>query len=196
MFTGLVEELGEVSLFQNEETKCRIKIKAKTVLEGVQIGDSIAVNGCCLTVVTLSNDSWEADIVPETLKRTCLGLLKVGDRVNLERPLRLNSFLGGHLVQGHVDGLGIIKSKKQQADDSWLFTFSTSPEHLRYAIQKGSIAIDGISLTLVNVGHDIFQVAIIPHTYAKTTLGFKQEGDAVNLELDLIAKYLEKLVQK
>lgn len=185
MFTGIVEELGTVISRQGP----KLRIGATLVLGDVVMGASIAVNGTCLTVVAWGDDWWEADVVDETYARTALGALQPGDRVNLERPVRLDDRLGGHLVQGHVDAVGTIVSA---APD---LRIATDPELLRYVVHKGSITIDGTSLTVAAVHDDGFSVAIIPHTSEVTTLGIKGPGDPVNLELDVIAKYVESLLE-
>ncbi|MCU0268191.1 MAG: riboflavin synthase [Acidimicrobiales bacterium] len=193
MFTGIVEELGEVAAREGS----RLRISARAVLEGARIGDSTAVNGCCLTVVALGDEAgdpdaaptwWEADVSDETWSRTCLGDLAVGDPVNLERPVRLQDRLGGHLVQGHVDAVGVLVDP---APDLRV----RMPAHLlRYVVEKGSVTVDGISLTVVAALDDGFTVAVIPHTAAVTTLGHKGPGDRVNLEVDVVAKYVERLL--
>ncbi len=184
MFTGIVEELGTVVSREGP----RLRIESKTVLEDVELGASIAVNGTCLTVVGWDEESWEADVVEETYARTSLGALRAGDPVNLERPVRLADRLGGHLVQGHVDAVGTIVTG---APDLRV----TLPEDLlRYVVEKGSVTVDGISLTVAAVHGDGFSIAVIPHTMAVTTLGTKGPGDQVNLELDVIAKYVESLL--
>ena len=185
MFTGIVEELGTVVSRQG----AKLRIGATVVLEDVEMGASIAVNGTCLTVVAWGEDWWEADVVDETYDRTSLGALRDGDRVNLERPVRLADRLGGHLVQGHVDAVGTIV---EPAPD---LRISLPPDLLRYVVEKGSITIDGTSLTVAATGSDSFTVAIIPHTSDVTTLGIKGVGDPVNLELDVIAKYVESLLE-
>jgi len=188
MFTGIVEELGVIA----ERRGQRLRITAETVLSDAAIGDSIAVNGCCLTVVAMGPEDaptwWEADVTDETFSRTDLGALAVGDRVNLERPLRLHDRLGGHLVQGHVDSVGHI------VDPVPNLRVRIDPELTRYIVEKGSITVDGVSLTVVDVLPDGFTVAIIPHTAAVTTLGSKQAGDAVNIEVDVTVKYVERLL--
>ncbi|MGQ0430894.1 MAG: riboflavin synthase [Microthrixaceae bacterium] len=186
MFTGIVEELG--TLVSREGA--RLRIAASTVLDDVTMGASIAVNGCCLTVVGWDVDEgwWEADAVEETFARTALGQLAPGQGVNLERPVRLSDRLGGHLVQGHVDGVGEIVTA---APD---LCVRTNDDLLRYVVEKGSITVDGISLTVVDAGTDRFSVAVIPHTMAVTTLGQKGPGDLVNLEVDVTAKYVERLL--
>ena len=196
MFTGIVEELGAVRAVTPNAGGARIEIVAKVVLEDAVLGASIAVNGCCLTVVELLDDGWAADAVTETLDRTALGSLRAGDRVNLERPVRLADRLGGHLVQGHVDGVGALLERVALPDGSTRMTFTAPAAVLRYVVEKGPIAIDGISLTVASLddGGGTFDVAVIPHTLAVTTLGPKQPGDPVNLEVDVLAKYVERLL--
>jgi len=194
MFTGIVEELGTVRRVTPHATGARLELEARAVLEGVTTGDSIAVNGCCLTVVEHGHDWWSADVVQETLQRTCLGELRPGNHVNLERPVRLADRLGGHLVQGHVDGVGQIIERLACLDGSALVDLSLPSPLVRYVVEKGSIAVDGVSLTIVRVERDRFSVALIPHTLAATTLGSKTLGASVNLEVDLIAKYVERLL--
>jgi riboflavin synthase len=194
MFTGIIEELGRVCAVVPNAGGARIEIDAVTVLDAATIGASIAVNGCCLTVVELGDGHWAADAVVETLARTNLGALTAGDPVNLERPVRLADRLGGHLVQGHVDGTGALRTREPQSDGSELLGFSAPPEVLRYVVHKGSITVDGISLTVAAVHDDGFQIAVIPHTLAVTTLGARTAGALVNLEVDLIAKYVERLL--
>ncbi|NCY15625.1 MAG: riboflavin synthase [Actinobacteria bacterium] len=186
MFTGIVEELGSVI----SRDGSRLRIGARAVLEGARIGDSTAVNGCCLTIVALDPDAgwWDADVSDETYARTVLGGLQPGDPVNLERPVRLEDRLGGHLVQGHVDAVGEIV-------DGVPDLRVRVPRHLmRYIVEKGSITVDGVSLTVVTPAEDSFTVAVIPHTAAVTTLGVKGPGARVNLEVDVIAKYTERLL--
>ncbi len=185
MFTGIVEELGTVVSRQGP----KLRLGATTVLGDIEMGASIAVNGTCLTVVAWGDGWWEADVVQESYDRTCLGALQPGDRVNLERPVRLADRLGGHLVQGHVDAVGTIS---QGAPD---LRVVMAPDLLRYVVEKGSITIDGISLTVAAVHPDGFSVAVIPHTTEVTTLGHKGPGDLVNLEIDVIAKYVESLLE-
>ena len=186
MFTGIVEELGSVASREGP----RLRIAAKTVLEDVELGASIAVNGTCLTVVDWSADEgwWEADVVAETYDRAALGALEPGHPVNLERPVRLSDRLGGHLVQGHVDGVGEI------VDAAPDLRVRCARDLLRYVVEKGSITVDGISLTVAAVHEDGFDVAVIPHTMEVTTLGHKDAGDPVNLEVDITAKYVERLL--
>jgi riboflavin synthase len=194
MFTGIIEELGRIRAIDHDEGGARVEIEATTVIADAAIGDSIAVNGCCVTVVELGDGWWGADAVIETLERTALGALHAGEPVNLERPLRPADRLGGHLVQGHVDAVGRIAARTPLPDGSSRFTFSAPPEVLRYVVEKGSIAVDGISLTVAAVDDETFEVAVIPHTLAVTTLGHKDTGDVVNLEVDLVAKYVERLL--
>ena len=194
MFTGIIEELGRVRAIDRREGGARLEIAATTVVADARVGDSISVNGCCLTVVDSGDGWWAGDVVIETLERTALGSLEAGEPVNLERPLRMSDQLGGHLVQGHVDAVGHVAAKSPLADGSTRFTFSAPPDVLRYIVRKGSVAIDGISLTVASLGDDTFDVAVIPHTLAVTTLGHKEQGAAVNLEADLIAKYVERLL--
>ncbi len=188
MFTGIVEELGTVA----SRHGARLRINAETVIADITMGESIAVNGCCLTVVAWGTDDgrswWEADVVDETWSRTSLGALGPGSPVNLERPVRLMDRLGGHLVQGHVDGVGTIVSPAPDLQ------IRVPPSLLKYIVEKGSITIDGVSLTVVEPLADGFTVAVIPHTTEVTTLGVKGEGDLVNLEVDVIAKYTERLL--
>lgn len=168
-----------------------MEIEAVKVLEGTCVGDSIATNGVCLTVTGMGAGSFDADVMPETLRRSNLGDLRPGDRVNLERALRLDSRLGGHLVAGHVDGTGLVSDRRQEDNAVW-FTVAAAPEILRYVIEKGSIAVDGVSLTVAYVDEAVFKVSVIPHTQEETTLLGKRVGAVVNLENDLIAKYVEK----
>jgi riboflavin synthase len=184
MFTGIVEELGSVAARDGS----RLRIAAERVIVGAQLGDSTAVNGCCLTVVALGEGWWEADVSDETFARTSLGRLQPGDPVNLERPVRLEDRLGGHLVQGHVDAVGVVV---RPAPD---LRVRMAESLLRYVVEKGSITVDGVSLTVVEVLDDGFTVALIPHTAAVTTLGTRRPGDEVNLEVDIIAKYTERLL--
>lgn len=193
MFTGLVEELGKVAAVEPQTDACRLTIAASTVLEDTRPGDSIAVNGCCLTVVATDGDTWTADVMAETLAKTALGALQPGDRVNLERAVRADQRLGGHLVQGHVDGVGRVVGRTP--GDHWeVVEISLPPELARYLVDKGSITVDGTSLTVVDAGDDAFTVSLIPETLARTTLGFRQPGDRVNLEVDVLAKYVDRLL--
>jgi riboflavin synthase len=195
VFTGLVEELGTVRAVIANETGARLEIEAATVLDDAVLGASIAVNGCCLTAVELGDGWWAADAVEETLRRTCLGALAAGDRVNLERPVRLSDRLGGHIVQGHVDGVGEIAERVDLADGSTRVVVAAGDSVLRYVVEKGSIAVDGVSLTVAGVDNTTFEFALIPHTATVTTLGIKGPGAPVNLEVDLVAKYIERLMR-
>jgi riboflavin synthase len=197
VFTGIVEELGSIRTIERHAGGARLVIDARVVLADAEIGASIAVNGVCLTVVDLDGDAgwWAADAVIETMQRTNLGDLAPGDPVNLERPVRLADRLGGHIVQGHVDGTGTIVGKDTNADGSVTLRIFAPGEVLRFAIEKGSITVDGISLTVVEVSDDSFTIAVIPHTQHATTLGPKPVGARVNLESDVIAKYVDRLVQ-
>ena len=194
MFTGIIEELGRVRAIDHREGGARLEITATTVVSDARVGDSIAVNGCCVTVVAHGDGWWAADAVSETLERTALGALELDDPVNLERPVRLTDRLGGHLVQGHVDAVGRLAARTPLPDGSSRITFSAPPEVLRYVVEKGSVAVDGISLTVAAVDDEHFEVAVIPHTLAVTTLGHKDAGAPVNLEADVVAKYVERLL--
>ena len=196
MFTGIVEELGRVRAVRPHEGGARLEIDARAVLGDAIIGASIAVNGCCLTVVELGDGWWAADAVTETLLRTSLGALAAGDPVNLERPVRLEDRLGGHIVQGHVDGVGELVERAPLPDGSTRMRFRIADSLLRYIVEKGSITVDGISLTVAALHDDGFDVAVIPHTLAVTTLGSLQPGDPINLEVDVLAKYVERLLNE
>lgn len=194
MFTGLVEALGTVCDLQRDGAERQLTIAAPSFRSEVVVGDSVAINGTCLTIVEQVGDRCRFQAGPETLRRTNLGELVLGDRVNLERALRLSDRLGGHLVQGHVDGLGRLAERIRQ--NSWeLVWFNCPAELAAQMVSKGSVAVDGVSLTLVDVAADRFSVALIPHTLASTTLGFKQSGASVNLETDLLAKYVWKCLR-
>ncbi|MER7788619.1 riboflavin synthase [Streptomyces sp. NPDC097640] len=195
MFTGIVEELGEIVAVENLGDASRFLVSGPVVTEGAKHGDSIAVNGVCLTVVETEDGRFSADVMAETLNRSSLGALAVGSRVNLERPMALGGRLGGHLVQGHVDGTGTIVERKPS--EHWEIVKVSLPAELsRYVVEKGSITVDGISLTVVDAGPDYFTVSLIPTTLDLTTLGVKQAGDPVNLEVDVLAKYVERLLGK
>ncbi len=193
MFTGIIEELGVVKAIRSQSGGMRLSVAGKIVLDGMKIGGSIAVNGACLTVVEISHSVFSADVSRETVDKSNLGRLRVGDKVNLERPMRLSDRLGGHLVAGHVDAVGVIRGIVKKGDAP-VFTFEAPAEVMRYLIYKGSITIDGISLTVNEIQGDRFTVTIIPHTAQATTLEFKKAGDSVNLEADLIGKYVEKFL--
>ncbi|MER5309613.1 riboflavin synthase [Streptomyces sp. NPDC002773] len=193
MFTGIVEELGEVVAVEQLEDASRFRLRGPLVTEGAQHGDSIAVNGVCLTVVEFGDGEFTADVMAETLKRSSLGALEVGTRVNLERPMAVGGRLGGHIVQGHVDGTGTILDRTPS--EHWELVKVGLPAHLsRYVVEKGSITVDGVSLTVVEVTDDWFTISLIPTTLDLTTLGIKKSGDPVNLEVDVIAKYVERLL--
>ncbi|EHY87038.1 riboflavin synthase [Saccharomonospora azurea] len=189
MFTGIVEELGEVTRVEPGDGVTRLVVRGPVVTGDAKHGDSIAVNGVCLTVVELSGDEFTVDVVPETLRRTSFDGVEPGRRVNLERAMAANGRFSGHIVQGHVDGTGTFLSR----DHDGLTHFAYPPELSRYVVEKGSIAVDGISLTVAEVTRDEFAIALIPTTLAATTLGRNEPGDAVNLEVDVLAKYVEKL---
>lgn len=191
MFTGIVEEVGRVAAVGNN----RLTIQAHQVMERLKLGDSIAVNGACLTLVALDQDGFRVDLAPETLRRTCFGELRSGDRVNLERPLGVNDRLGGHIVQGHVDSAGRIASRIQEGD--CVSMRISSPRRLiRYIVEKGFVAVDGISLTVVKRGASSFTVSVIPYTLENTNLKEKPVGARVNLEVDILAKYVESLLDR
>ncbi|MFF3958304.1 riboflavin synthase [Streptomyces sp. NPDC001890] len=193
MFTGIVEELGEVTSVEKLADASRFRLRGPVVTEGAKHGDSIAVNGVCLTVVDLGDGEFTADVMAETLNRSSLGALDTGSRVNLERPMAVGGRLGGHIVQGHVDGTGRIVERR--ISENWEIVKVSLPADLsRYVVEKGSITVDGVSLTVVDAGPDYFTISLIPTTLALTTLGIKEPGDPVNLEVDVIAKYVERLL--
>ncbi len=190
MFTGIIEGVGRITA----ATRRNLVIATSDALQGMELGGSMAVNGVCLTITNFNADSFSVDMMPETLMRTNLGLLRVGDRVNLERPLAVGGRLGGHLVQGHVDGTGRVASVTWDGE-TMLIRFEASPEVMRYIVDKGFIAVDGISLTVVTRNTGSFQVSVVDYTQKHTTLGGRQVGDLVNLEVDIIAKYVEQFSQ-
>ena len=194
MFTGIVEELGRVAAIQAlPDNAIRITIEGPTVLSDANLGDSICVNGVCLTVAEQNGDQFTADVMSETINRTTIGDLLAGSQVNLERPVTLSTRLGGHLVQGHVDAVGAVSAREHS--ENWDVVTITPPKDLlKYVVEKGSITIDGTSLTVSAVTDSTFSVSLIPATLEKTTLGIRQIGDRVNLEVDVLAKYVEKLV--
>ena len=194
MFTGIVEELGTVEAVLDQGDAVRLTVRAATVLEDARLGDSIAVNGCCLTVATLGEGTFTADVMQETLDKTSLRGVAAGDRVNLERAATLQTRLGGHLVQGHVDGTGEVLSRTPS--EHWEVVAVSLPAPLApFLVDKGSITVDGVSLTVVEAHDDHFSVSLIPETLARTTLGSRAPGERVNLEVDVIAKHVEKLVR-
>ncbi|GAA2315223.1 riboflavin synthase subunit alpha [Streptomyces caniferus] len=193
MFTGIVEELGEVVAVENLGDASRFRLRGPVVTEDAKHGDSIAVNGVCLTVVDTADGEFTADVMAETLNRSSLGALSVGSRINLERPMALGGRLGGHLVQGHVDGTGTLIERIP--GEHWEIVKIALPAALsRYVVEKGSITVDGVSLTVVDAAADYFTISLIPTTLALTTLGIKKAGDPVNLEVDVLAKYVERLL--
>ncbi len=194
MFTGIVEEVGSVARIDALAAGARIEIRCHAVLSDAAAGASIAVNGVCLTAVSFTSESFSADVSPETLSRSNLGALGVGARVNLERPLTPSGRLGGHLVQGHVDGEGEFLSLDPLGDGNWWLTVRIPGELDRYVVEKGSIAIDGVSLTVASIDARVLAAAIVPHTYASTALGSHRRDDRVNIECDVLAKYVEKLL--
>ncbi|MEU8796581.1 riboflavin synthase [Spirillospora sp. NPDC048819] len=193
MFTGIVEELGEIVGVEPQGDSVKLTVRGPLVTQDAVHGASIAVNGVCLTVVDVADEVFTADAIKETLDKSSLGALETGSKVNLERPVRLSDRLGGHLVQGHVDGVGEIISR--EPGERWdVITVSLPPGLSRYLVDKGSITVDGISLTVVEAGADRFSIALIPTTLALTTLGHKKPGDPVNLEVDVVAKYVERML--
>ena len=193
MFTGIVEETGSVVRVQKGAHSAVLTVQARKVLEGTRIGDSIAVNGICLTVISMGPDTFTADVMHETLNRTGLSGLGPGSPVNLERAMPADGRFGGHIVSGHIDGVGRITDVRRDDTAVW-YTVEAAPELLRLVVEKGSIALDGISLTVAATGRNTFSVSIIPHTAAETVLGRRKAGDLVNLEADIIGKYVEKLM--
>jgi len=193
MFTGIVEELGVVDGIEQQTDAVRLTVRGPHVMTDTGLGDSISVNGCCLTVAERDGETFTADVMRETLDKTSLGVLEPGSRVNLERAVTATTRLGGHIVQGHVDAAGELIGRTPS--EHWEVVEISLPRELsRYLVDKGSVTVDGISLTVVEVRADSFTVSLIPETLARTTLGFKQSGDLVNLEVDVIAKYVERLV--
>jgi len=195
MFTGIVEELGTVVEFQALAAGARLRVGCATVLEDLGEGGSIAVNGVCLTAVDIGRDSFRADLAPETLRRSNLGDLRAGSRVNLERPVTPVTRLSGHIVQGHVDGTGELESLEALGDGNWWVKVRVPEELDRYLVLKGSIAIDGISLTIARLEGPLVGVTIIPHTYSHTSLGSAGAGARLNIEVDVLAKHVEKLIR-
>jgi riboflavin synthase len=195
VFAGIVEEMGAVKSLEKAPASTRLAILAKAVMDDLPIGASISVNGACLTVVKRDDKEFAVDLSPETMGVTTLGKLSTGSPVNLERAMKLNERIGGHLVAGHVDGVGTIRERHQEGNGT-VIVIEAPPDVLRYCISKGSIAVDGVSLTLNEVSGRSFSATIIPHTARVTTLGIKQAGETVNLESDLIGKYVERLLQE
>lgn len=195
MFTGIVEEIGTIKTIQKYGHSSRLCISCHYVLENTKIGDSIAVNGACLTVTSIDNDCFCADVTIETMKRTAFSLFRSGTKVNLERALTLSARLGGHIVLGHVDGVGEIISRKKE-ENAVIISFQTNQKYKKYLVEKGSVAIDGVSLTIAEKKENIFTIALIPHTRKETILLNKNVGDVVNIEYDYIGKYIEQLMNK
>ena len=194
MFTGIIEEVGTVRRVLSGGPAGEISIRAASVLEGTHIGDSIAVNGVCLTVTGMTGDGFTADVMPETLRRTNLGRLNSDSRVNLERAMAAGGRFGGHIVSGHIDGVGTIRSMRREENAVWVTIAAPTPI-LRLIVEKGSIAIDGVSLTVAEVTSETFSVSIIPHTGAQTILLSKRPGEQVNLENDVVGKYVQRLLE-
>ena len=195
MFTGLVEELGYVAGLQPIGDGIRLRIAAMTVIDDIEMGASIAINGVCLTVVEFDAEHFALDAVPETMDRTSLASLEVGSTVNLERAVRSSDRLGGHIVQGHVDATTTITNIESYEDGSWRYHFDLGKDVAPYVVEKGSITIDGISLTIASLSNDEFSIAVIPHTANVTTLGSRKVGDLVNVEVDVLSKYVERQLQ-
>jgi riboflavin synthase len=195
MFTGIVESLGTVRRITEVDGGRRLVLDAGGLAVGLNVGDSIAVNGVCLTAVEAGRDGVTADVVAETLRRSNLGSVREGDPVNLERPMRADGRFDGHIVQGHVDATGEVASVVAEGE-SRLIRIAAPPDGLRYVVEKGSITVDGVSLTVTSADADSFEVALIPHTLSVTTLGFRRPGDRVNLEFDVLAKYVERLLER
>lgn len=193
MFTGLIEEIGTIDRVVRGMKSAQITIKAKKILEGIKLGDSISTNGVCLTVIDFSQSSFTVDVMPETMRRSNLKNLKLGSKVNLERALKLGDRFGGHMVSGHIDGVGVIRALDEEDNATWV-SIEASSDIIKYIINKGSIAVDGTSLTVANADDKHFKVSIIPLTKEETTLLSKQIGDEVNLECDMVGKYIERLM--
>ena len=193
MFTGIVEEIGFIEKLTKTKSGLRFVIEAKVIMDSMEIGDSVSVNGVCLTVSKIKQNYFYVDLVEETIKKTNLGSLKKGSNVNLERAITLATRLGGHILQGHIETIGTIVGKKVN-NDSAILSINIETEFLKYCLPKGSIAIDGISLTIATISDNIISIALIPHTLKMTTLGSKKNGDLVNIETDIIGKYVERLM--
>ena len=193
MFTGIVEELGQVQEINTKSSGTQLTISAKLVMDDIKIGDSISINGVCLTVTNRNKNQFSLDMVSETMDKSNLGDLSKGDYVNLERALRVSDRFGGHIVQGHVETLGVILDKNQQEDNT-VISVGLDPEWMRFCIPKGSIALDGISLTIAKIEQNIIRISLIPHTLENTTLGLKSKSDTLNIETDIIGKYVDRLL--
>lgn len=194
MFTGIIEEMGSVVSLDQHETAARLTIQAKAVMEDFSTGESVAINGACMTAVDLSSTGFSCDLSPETLSLTNLGILKTGDRVNLERAMRMSDRLSGHMVSGHVEGVGTIFDKKR-IDNALILSIDVPAPVLKYCVSKGSITLDGVSMTINQLKEKGLTISVIPHTAEMTTLGFKGVGDVLNLESDLIGRYVERLLE-
>lgn len=195
MFTGIIEEIGEIVSIKRGAKSCELAIKGDIIFSDLKIGDSVAVNGVCLTAAAINGNSFAADVMPETMHRSGLGALQKGSRVNLERAMSANGRFGGHIVSGHIDGVGFVRSLKKDDNAVWV-TITAEDSVMKYIVEKGSVAIDGISLTVARVFSNAFSVSIIPHTGSETTLLSRKTGDRVNLECDIIGKYVEKFCGK
>jgi len=195
MFTGIIEVVGQIVSIEDSGDFRTLRVQVGAILDGIKAGDSIAVNGVCLTVRTFNSGSFTADLSRETLERTSLNALHAGTTVNLERPMRADGRFGGHIVQGHVDGVGKIRSFNRDGDN-WKLQVEFPEDAARYIVHKGSIAVDGISLTVASLGTSVLEVAIIPHTFENTNLRHAKTGDTVNLEFDIIAKYVERMMHR
>ena len=193
MFTGIVEELGQIKTIEPKSKGIRYTITAKVVMDELKTGDSISINGVCLTIIKKQKDSFCMDLVEETLNKSNLGELKVGDFVNLERAMKVSDRLGGHIVQGHVETLGVILEKQMQ-DEEAILSVGLDPEWMRFCIPKGSITLDGVSLTIARINGNIIEIALIPHTLENTTLGIKGKSETLNIETDIIGKYIDRLL--
>ena len=193
MFTGIIEELAQIKSIKQKSKGIRYAIYAEVVVDDLKIGDSISVNGVCLTIVKRGKDSFCMDLVEETLNKSNLGELKVGDSVNLERAMKVSDRLGGHIVQGHVETLGVILEKQMQ-DEEAILSVGLDPEWMRFCIPKGSITLDGVSLTIARINGNIIEIALIPHTLKNTTLGIKGKSETLNIETDIIGKYIDRLL--
>jgi riboflavin synthase len=195
MFTGIIEEIGKIAAVRRGALSCELSVQGNVVFDGLKIGDSVAVNGVCLTITSINGNIFTADVMAESMRRSNLGTLQNGSEVNLERAMPSDGRFGGHIVSGHIDGIGFIQSLIKEDNAVWV-TITADSSVMRYIVEKGSVAIDGISLTVAKVFKDAFSVSIIPHTGAETTLLSKKSSDRVNLECDIIGKYVEKLIGK
>jgi len=193
MFTGIIEDIGKVEAVKSGVNSARLRIKSEEIPKDLKVGDSVSVNGVCLTVTEYARTGFTVDAVPETMQRSNLGNLHAGSPVNLERALRVGDRMGGHMMSGHVDSKGVIQSIEKEENAVW-FTVSLTNEFLKYLIPKGSVGIDGISLTVVDVSDTSFTVSVIPHTLKETTLAIRQKGEEVNIECDMTAKYIERFL--